>query len=358
MAFDIPMAPRPKDYNTLAREALENRMQELKNQYYGQDIESQMGLRNAQSSEINKLLPGRIEELGLKNKWYGPNIQAEIAQRNSLTNRVNTMLPGEAQELAIRNMFGKQREQADIEQKIAQARYMELGGSGASASGHDRRDLIRTIALENPKISNNPSKLNEIASAYLSGENKLPDGTPLKPPSGLVNSIINPLNLRQDTSAGNNQKRFADTLETLFKLSDKNAEKAFQFVGLAGKTKKGLDILLGQTDKNDPNYVAYNKFINEDVPAMVTEIIRTSGANSTNAQKAVAFNQAFNDNLISNPEVARENYSELKTLYRAIGKTISKSITQRNKDLSSQSNQNNNVTIWNLDENGNLIRGQ
>jgi hypothetical protein len=319
--------------NALTNSNLENHKKKLENQYYAPNILSEINYRNAGTNKINTMTPLEAKELEIKNKYGDQREQANINNTNALTNKTTTMTPLEAEELKTKNEFARQREQADIDKTKAQTQLELQGGSGASASGHDRAELRNILSIEYPEWKNNPTKLNQAASAYISGSNTMPDGRVLNPPSGLVSSIVNPLNLKQDTAAGNNQKRFADTLETLFKSSDENADKAFKFVGLAGKSKKAFDRIIGQVGDNDPDFIAYNKFVTEDVPALATEIIRTAGANSTNAQKATAFKQAFEDNIITNPKIAEENYKELKKLYRSIGKTISKSVAQRNNDL-------------------------
>jgi hypothetical protein len=337
MAIDIPRPRNLMDVfqgiNALTKSSLENRKGELENKYYAPNILSEIGQRQATTNKLNTITPLEAQELKIKNAFGPQREQADISNKNAMTNKYNTMTPLEATELAIKNKFGAQREQADIAQKQGQAQYYKSGGAGGSAGGKDIMMLKNQIAAEHPEWNNDISKINEAASAYINGDETLSDGTPLSKPSGIVSSLTDQITKRGNTAAGLNQQRFADTLETTFKMADSNADKAFKFVGAAGKTQKGLDALAGQVGPNDPNYVAYSRFVNEDVPAMVTEIIRTGGANSTNAQKATAFKQAFDDNIVSNPEIAKANYQELKKVYRGIGKTISKGITQTRKSI-------------------------
>jgi hypothetical protein len=158
-----------------------------------------------------------------------------------------------------------------------------------------------------------------------------------------------------NTTQGLNQQRFANTLDKVFKMADANADKAFQYAGVAGKAKQGFDAFNAQLGTNDPNYDAYNKFVTEDVPAMVTEIIRTGGASSTDAQKAIAISQALPITIKVNTPLARSQYKELQRIYRGIGKTISEGLGQTQIDLSNTDKQPSNDMVQVQKPSGGMI---
>lgn len=279
---------------------------------------------------------------GEQAKYYGPNIQSEMASRAANTNRTNQLTPLEIIKQKIENDYAAREKEAKIKHDIAQANYYNQGGAGATAYGKNENTLLRGIANDNPQLQNDPDKIREARNVLTSGGNTLSDGTRLNPMSkstsdaySAVAKSVSDVNARQ-------QQRFANTLETTFKLADKNADKAFEYAGIAGKAKQGFDAFSAQSGRLDPNYDAYNKFVNEDVPAMVTEIIRTGGAHSTNAQKATAIAQAMPINMKVNPKLAKSSYEELKKIYRAIGKTVSKGIGETLIDLNG-SQQGSNV---------------
>lgn len=204
-------------------------------------------------------------------------------------------------------------------------------------------------------------KANDISNAWLSGETVLSDGTAAPLPKGNSETILTDIYHHNRTAQQSNQERFANTLETLFKAADENADAAFEFSGVAGKTQGGIEALTSQVGEDDPKYLKYRKFIDQDVPSMVTEIVRTSGANSTDSQKAMAIMQAMPMNMLTSTAVAKSSYGELKKLYRAVAKSISKTPYQINKenrqqsDGSSQSSGNNTYFDW---KDGNIVEAK
>lgn len=110
--------------NALKKKMLETKMQELRNQYYAPDIQSQINNRNSltKGQDIqNEYMPDKLKlsnELAqLKNKNYEPNIQSEINNRNALTNRYNTMTPLQAEELGIKNKYMPERLMQEAEKR-------------------------------------------------------------------------------------------------------------------------------------------------------------------------------------------------------------------------------------------------
>lgn len=192
------------------------------------------------------------------------------------------------------------------------------------------------VGRDNPQLGNDPDKIFEASNVLRQGGDRLADGTPLNPLSPASLGMYDTLTKSQNTAQGINQQRFAATLDNTFKVADKHADQAFEYAALAGKTKGGIDQLIAQTGKDDPRYSAYRQFIDEDAPAMATEIGRATGANSTDHQKAIALAQVITSNITTNTKLAKDEYNELKTLYRNIGQTISKGPSATRQQLRGQ----------------------
>ncbi len=279
-----------------------------------------------------------LKQLTMPDEVRNSHTGADQKSLDYLTSQIK--LPYEINKLKLEEKYGEKEKEAGLEEKAASAFWKRHGGAGGSAGGKDFQQLKNIVALKNPDIANDDDKLTEATGHYIEGEDKMNDGTALAPAGGEIGYWTDKLNRQRYGAGAENQKRYADTLEALFKKADLNAPSAFKFAGLVGKTKGGLDAAIGQVGKNDPDYMKYRAFVEEDVPAMASEIIRAGGANSTNSQKAMAYQQAFNDSINTNPKIAENNYKELKMLYREIGKSISKSVTQRDKDLRGAATEN------------------
>src|SRR5690348_7440573 len=243
MALDIPLpAPPPGGFyggmtaaNKLARQFMEN-------QYYGPNIESEMGYRNALAKGQNiknQYLPQKLQLANafqqLQNQFYAPNIQSEIASRNALANRQNiesqflpenirsqisnrnaltqqyeTMTPLKAQELEQKNKFYPELTQADIAQKNATANFRNMGGGRMGVDQQAIQGLKNQIMQDNPGMDFQIA--NQIAGAALSGENVLPSGEQIPKLSGTVQSMLANINKKHSTAAIQNQAANMDIL--------------------------------------------------------------------------------------------------------------------------------------------------
>lgn len=193
-------------------------------------------------------------------------------------------------------------------------RYLGAGGKALSS-------ISKEISTQYPNLS--PEEVIDARNQFMSGNDTYQDqegkSYNLTP---AISSAINK-NYKGDTDVSQrSQQRFASTLEDIFKISDSHVNDAAKFVSIAGKVKGGIEAAKQQVGENDPSYMAYRNFMDEDVPAMVTEIIRAGGAHSTNAQKAVALLQAMPKNS-TNEKLFKSDYEELKKIYRTVGKAAS-----------------------------------
>jgi len=336
-----PGGPIADVYNALNNQALFQRKQALENQFYAPKAQADIASANALNQQRmiqNQYLPDQLRLANQmsqqQNQFYAPNIQSEIEQRKASIQRSQQMTPLEVEKLRLQNQFYPQLTEAQIQAQKAMANLRSMGGAGGMGVG-DKAELAfqKYVSQDNPQLKNDPAKIYEASNVLRQGGTQLSDGTSLNPMSPASQSSLDRVIKSGNTAQGLNQQRFANTLETLFKKADKNADDAFKFAGVAGKLKGGIQALKSQRGDNDPAYTAYQLFVNEDVPAMVTEILRTSGANSTDSQKAMALRAALPITMLDNPKLAKAQYEELKNLYRGIAKTISSGLGRTSIDL-------------------------
>lgn len=283
------------------------------------------------SQKMREELPyaGPMKEQALNknilfNQYYGADKQSMIDQRKSTTEGNN-----------IRNRFLPERLQAEIERLhsvSARNRTGGFGGSGRQAGVQLHVEMLKEIAAEHKGWDDD--KVRAAKNAYLSGKRTLPDGEDIGPPTATIASYADQITQKGNTAQANNQMRFANTLEGLLDNAEEHTEGAFKFAGLAGKIKGDVDAVAASVGKNDPDYSDYRKFMDIDVPGLLAEVVRTTGANSTDAQKAQALGQLIRTNLNSNPELAQQTWDELRTVYREIGRRVAQSPTEVKASLS------------------------
>lgn len=167
---------------------LMNVFQQMKNKYYGPNIESEMANRNALTKGYdiaNQYAPERLRlanQQSQQNLDWNPKIWgSEIANRNALTNKTNQMLPYDIENQKNINEWYARKAQSDIEANKAMAEYRRLGGGGGgrSAGSGDEMRYHATVKDYNPDLL--PDQLREAADAYAEGRTSLNDGTPLAP---------------------------------------------------------------------------------------------------------------------------------------------------------------------------------
>jgi hypothetical protein len=307
----------------------------LENQYYAPNMQSQIGYRNAlmQGQNIeNQYMPEKLKLAnafaGLQNQYYAPNIQSEINNRNALTNKYNTMTPLEARELEIKNQFGAQREQANINSQKAMANYRNMGGSGMGVGQKQIMGLQQQLVREHPDWS--PEQANQAASAYIAGDNQLPDGTALPPISGIGQSYVDQIVKQGTTAQGLNQQRFAATTDAILDQGKDLLPIVSQYAGTLGKAQGGLDAVQSSLGANSPSYQKYLFFTRTFVPYAAGEMMRALGVNASDTQKEL-YQQVINPiSWDQNPAGAMENYKQMTNLFK---KTVSQTIGKTTGEL-------------------------
>ncbi len=217
--------------------------------------------------------------------------------------------------------------------KQAQTNYYKNGGArGGAGVDANRINAIKSqLAIDNPNW--NDAQINDAANQYLLGNTTFSDGTPLPKMGGIVSDLVDMSNLKTNTTMGNNQQRYAATLETAFNAAEPLANSAFKYAGSGGQAKLAADKLAAQTGSISPDYANYLKFTRVTIPALASEILRTGGANSTDSQKLLAIQQANPITYDNNSELAKIQWDFLTDLYRKIGKTLAQSVTQTRAQL-------------------------
>lgn len=111
------------------------------------------------------------------------------------------------------------------------------GNRGGSAGQKEIAGLQQQLSQDHPDWD--PQKVNEAASAYLSGNKVLSDGTQLERPSGLTQTLISQIQKRVSTAQIQNQYAQADMLAKDIENIDIKPLQAF--TGIKGKTRFALE---------------------------------------------------------------------------------------------------------------------
>jgi len=163
--------------------------------YYGPNIQSEMGYRNAltQGQNIeNEYMPEKLRQAnafaGLQNQYYGPKAQAEINYSNALTNKYNTMVPLEAKELELKNTYYPDVTKSNIGLNNSLVKLREEGGSGLGVGGKEELNFQKFVHKDNPHLT--PEQVYEASNVVRQGGNQLSDGTKLNPMSAATQSSL------------------------------------------------------------------------------------------------------------------------------------------------------------------------
>jgi len=309
--------------------ALHNSM--LQNKYYGPQAQSEIDNRNALTNGqniTNQFLPDKLRLAnafaGLQNQYYGPNMQAEINGRNALTNRYNTMLPLEQEELRLKNQFYPEVTKSNIASQQAMQNFRNAGGANMGVGQKEFLGLMNQLSNEHPDWDRN--QVNQAASAYISGDNSLSDGTPLPPMSGLGQSYVDQIIKRGTTAQGLNQQRFAATTDKILNEGEKLIPSISQYAGALGKAQGNIDKVKSSLGQDTPAYNDYLYFTRTFAPYAAGEMMRALGVNASDSQKEL-YQKVINPiSWDSNPKTAMENYKKMTKLFKnTVSKTVGKS---------------------------------
>lgn len=195
--------------NSLNQNMLNQRMQELQNHYYPQQQQSQLDYRNAETNKLNQLTPLQAQALQLKNQFYPDVTKAQINSQNAMAN--------------LRNLGG---------------------GYGMGVGQKEILGLKNQLNIEHPDWDKN--MIDQAASSYLSGENILPNGQQLPPPSGIINTYLAQIHKRNSTAALQNT---AGNLQVTAKDFDQiPIDSIAKFAGPGGKIDFAGNLWKMQTD--------------------------------------------------------------------------------------------------------------
>ncbi len=311
----------------------------LKRKYYAPNIESEINQRNAltEGQNIqNQYAPDKLRLANilaeLQNQYYAPNIQSEIGNRNALTQKYNTMTPLEAKELELKNKYYPQVTKSGIEAQKSLSNYRNTGGAGGGVAQKELKGFEQQLSLDHPEWT--PEQTNQAASAYLNGDEQLPDGTSLPPISGLAQTFVDNIIKRGTTAGALNQQRFAATTDALLKEGEKLLPSISKYSGVIGKGQGNIDAVKNALGADSPAYQDYIYFTRTLVPATAGEMMRALGVNASDTQKAL-YQQVINPFYWDqNPKGAIENYKRMQTLFKeTVGKTVGKSTGQLRSGL-------------------------
>jgi len=318
----------------------------LENQYYAPNMQSQIDYRNAltQGQGIeNQFMPDKLKLANafaqLQNQYYGPKTQSDINYNNALTNKMMTMTPLEAQQLQLANQYYPQKTQANINSQNAMANYRNMGGTGMGVGQKQIMGLQQQLSREHPDW--NPQQTNQAASAYIVGDNQLPDGTQLPPISGIGQAYVDQIVKQGTTAQGLNQQRFAATTDAILDKGNELMPSVSKYAGALGKAQGGIDAVSNSLGADTPDYQNYMYFTRTFVPYAAGEMMRALGVNASDIQKSL-YQKVINPiTWDQNPKSAMENYSKMTKLFKeTVGKTVGKSTGEIRSALRNNSSSN------------------
>lgn len=230
-----------KGVNALRKSNLDNYAQQLKNQYYASNIESEMANRNALTKGqtiANQYAPDQLrlanEHSQQVNQFYAPNIRSEMASRNALTQGTNIANQYEPEKLRLANEHAQQINQLYPDLTRAQIKNYEMGGKyGMGVDLKNAMGFKNQLKIDHPDWNEN--KLNEASNSYYEGSNALSNGEPLPPLGGQARDLLTKINKKNSTAAIQNQAANMDVLAS--DLNDIDISPVAKFTGLNGKAK-------------------------------------------------------------------------------------------------------------------------
>lgn len=256
MALDIPVPKIVPDvgpggqifdvYNRLTEAALKKKKQELENQYYGPEKESEIGQRKAVTEGQNIFNQYAPDKYKLSN---------EAAQQQNVFNQQMNPYKLEKERILLENLPAS--EKARIESQKSMANWRNSGGMQMGVPQKELLGLQRQLQIDNPNWDS--TLANQAASAYLSGSQTMPDGSPLPKLSGIAQTQIAQIQKRNSTAAIQNQAANMDVLAS--DLNDIDIAPVAKFSGPNGKieyAKNAFNMAQGNPVSQDfREYVAF-----------------------------------------------------------------------------------------------------
>lgn len=348
------------NYNAVQEAALKNHMQQLQNQFYGPTQQAAIDNTNAITNKLNVMTPLDAQNQQNINDWYGQKMQSDIGLQGAQTgyygsetgiNQLKMKNPGlmggeDAQNVALGQMSAQpgqnplnnlysQLAQAKIAQQNAMAQFYNNGGNQLGVGAKETRNFQNQLMQE---YGYNPQQALEAANAMMSGQKTFTDGSALPTPSALDQESMNRIGKYGTTSAGMNQVRSDTILDGLLKQGDALMPGASQFAGLAGKSGKPFAQFAASVGADDPNFQDYQTFTRQVVPQVANQMLLTEGARANNTQKAMMMKVADPTYWDSNPQAAMKQWKYLTDTFKySVGGALSKGYAQQKQALSDAS---------------------
>lgn len=320
-----PVVSAMQGMNALATQQLRNQMLSRQLPYVAPEAQAQLSQRQAETQRLNALTPLMAQHQADINRFYGPSMASQIAARQASTERLQEMTPLQVQAAQLRNQLYRPLTEAQISAQHARAELMKLGGAGRAGAGQRLiMGLQRQISQENPLWDD--AQVSHAASAYLAGNNVLPDGTKLSAPSGLIQAYVDQIIKKGMTTKGIDQQRFAATTDAILNKGQQLMPIIAQYAGALGKAQGNIDAIQSSLGVNTPAYQQYQYFTRTFVPYAAGEMMRALGVNASDRQKELYQSVINPITWDRNPQSAMKNYNQMVSLFRdTVSKTVGKS---------------------------------
>jgi len=270
----------------------------------------------------------------LENQYYAPNMQSEIDNRNALKKKITTMTPLEAMELSLKNQYYPALTESQIKAQEAMANFRNAGGSGMGVDQKLIMGLGSQLRKDHPEW--NDSQVNEAANAYLSGQTALGDGTELPPITGQTRQLLDVMLKKSSSTQGLNQQRYAATAENLLSQGEPYLDSIAKYSGILGTARGNIDAVRNVLGEDTPDYQDYLYFTRAIVPAAASEFMRAMGVNASDTQKQLYMDVVNPTNWDTAPQTAIKNYKRMLQLMKSVGSIVRQSPSEIRQTMMQQ----------------------
>jgi hypothetical protein len=359
-------------YNAAIRQQqLANQAATIQNQYLGPalaeaqrkaELENQISAPKAEHAEeitLADLLESqnRAKLMGEQAQWYGPKTQSEMALQGAQTRDLTELLPYKIQEKKIEAEEAPTELQIKLMNAMAKQKATDYMTSRQTQMARALRSPeLLSLASTNPKIARSlaeslaasigatqqPSQVTaqtqgqpiEVAPAQnVPQQSNITDADVAAMQRAVADSLVK----STTTAQIQNQRYYANVLDSLFTSGDQLMPSVAKFSGLTGKYGKGESAVKSALGETSPDYSNYLKFTRTLAPALANEMRRTLGGQATDQEIKIMNNVVNPDYWDTNPKQALEQYNYLKELYKMqVSKTIAKTPSEIESSLQSE----------------------
>lgn len=318
---------------------LKGQAQAQKNQYYPAATQADIDYKNAQTSRApfeNALAQAQTQMQQARNPYEAAFIQSQIAQQNANASRAqyeNALNEATKNQINAGLPFIAALNNSKIAANLAKA--------NGTASSRNATPLMKSIndyqsylVRMYPELATNPAKVVAITEAAYNGQNTLPNGEALPDTGDVGKTLLGNITRNSYSNPTLTAQRFASTLDGLIKQITPLMDASAVYAGPTGKLKFYTDKYNAEFLHNtSPEYKAYNALVKVLSTGASAEALKTAGGNFTEGQSkkyASLFNE---DALAGNPELVRQNIDQLKSMYGAIGKSLTQTPNEIRQQL-------------------------